>query len=162
VRRPRSNEEVLTVRKHVSAVVVVLALAVLTWAVPAAAEEDLLASLVEREKAMWAAWAAHDGAVFEANVVDGFVNLTPGGLSVGRAALVEDISGESCEVRSWELGEASLHQVTDDVVIVTYPVTQDATCEGNVIPAKANVASVWVQQDGEWKGAGYFEAPAAP
>jgi hypothetical protein len=136
-------------------------LAVLGVAVPVGAEEDMAAMLMEREKELWKGWAEGDGTPFAAHLAENTINLTPGGMTVGKAQLIADITSGACEVRSWELGSPTLHRVTDDVMVITYEATQDASCGGATIPAKAHVASMWVQQDGEWKAMGYFESPAA-
>ena len=126
----------------------------------AGAEEDLLATLMERENALWKGWAEADVTPFEAHMHDGAIGLNPGGMSVGKAESIADITSGECTVRSWELGEATLHMLKEDVAIVTYTADQDATCGEHEIGGKANVASLWVRMDGDWKAAGYFEAPA--
>jgi len=147
-------------RRFALVVAVVGAVAALGFAAPAGADDDLAAKLMGMEKTLWTAWAAADGAPFEAHLMDDALNVTPGGVTVGKAAMLEDITSGACEVRSWEVGEPTLHRVTDDVVMLSYDATQDATCEGHVIPAKTHVVTTWVNHDGTWKNWGYFETPA--
>ena len=128
-------------------------------AAPVAAQHDLAGALMTIEKSLWQGWADADGAPFEAHLTDGAVNITPGGLTAGKAALIGDITDGSCEVRSWELSSPAVHAVTDDVAIVTYQADQEATCDGHDVSGKLIVSAVYVNQGGEWKAASYQETP---
>lgn len=147
-------------RSLILAAAVVGVLGLIVVAGPARAQDDLAATLMAIEESMWKGWAAADGAPFEAHLTDGSIITTPGGLTVGKAALVADIEEGSCEVRSWELSSPAVHTVTDDVVILTYLADQEATCDGHDISGKVMASAVYVNQGGEWKLASYQETPA--
>lgn len=138
--------------------VVVVGMLVLV-AVPVVAQDDVAGALMTIEKSLWQGWADADGAPFEAHMTDGAIGITPGGMTVGKAAHVAETSEGGCEVRSWELSSPAVHALTDDVVILTYEAVQDATCDGHDISGKLIVSSVYVNQGGEWKAASYQETP---
>lgn len=147
------------------AVMVVAGLAgVLAAAAPAAADDDLVGTLMTMEKSLWQGWAEADAAPFAAHLTDDAIIITPGEVTTGKAAVVEMIKAGGCEVRSWNLTSPSVQRLTDDVAILTYDAEQDATCDGNDASGKLHASSVYVQKGGQWMAASHQETmvPSGP
>jgi hypothetical protein len=116
------------------------------------------AALMAMEKGLWAAWASGDSAVFEEHLGNDAVMVTSAGTTLGKTQAIADLG--MCSVASYEVGEMTVLHPADNVAILVYSAAQDATCEGNALPAKVNSTSVWVEQDGHWVSVLYAEAPA--
>lgn len=59
------------------------------------------------EKTTWEAWANNDAAAYGKLLAKGHIEIGSGGITIGKA---ENIAGvESCDVRSYELGEITAH-----------------------------------------------------
>ena len=95
------------------------------------------------------------------HLADDSINVLPSGITVGKDKLIAELTGGSCEVKSFELGEVTEHQVADGVVILTYEASQDAVCDGTKIPDRIYASSVWVEKNGKWYNAMYHETAAA-
>ncbi len=146
----------------IAAMVVAGLAGVLAAAAPAAAQDDMLGSLLTMEKSLWQGWAEGDQAPFAAHLTDDAVMITPGGMTAGKAAALEMLVNEKCEVESWELSSPAVHQVTDDVVILTYEADQAATCGGQDASGHLQAASVWVKQGDQWMAASHQETMMPP
>ncbi len=119
--------------------------------------DDSDARIMEIEKALWAAWARTDVGPFEKHLTVSTVNMTPGGITVGKSELIEDIGSGTCKVAGYSLGDMKVIHPAANVALLVYSADQDAVCGGNKIPAKIYVTSVYVFEDGEWKAAAYGE-----
>ena len=141
-----------------TAIALLLPLMLAVAAVPAAGglQEDLVAL----DKAQWTAWAKKDGDVFRKNLTEDAVQIVAGTAPVvGRNAIAEGISAQSCELKSFDFHDIKLRQVTPEVAILSYTATQDSSCDGTKLPPKIQVTSVYVQQKGKWLSANYQETP---
>lgn len=117
--------------------------------------------LVAMEKKLWKAWQEGDAGPFEMHLTDGNIWVLPSGIKIGKEKQIAAVTGGSCEVKSFELGEITAHAVIDGVVILTYESSQDAVCEGTKVPERIYASSVWVERDGKWYNAMYHETAAA-
>jgi hypothetical protein len=138
------------------------AVAMLAWSTPAAAQEELRATLVGVEESLWEAWKNADLDVFRANLVEDAVNNGANGVTVGRDQMIGFMEQYPCDVESYALSDVQLHQLSSDTALLTYRAEQSATCGGEVLPTPVWVSSVYVNEDGQWKSALYQETPAAP
>lgn len=119
------------------------------------------AQIREIERSLWEGWAKNDMATFEKNLAPNVVNMTVGGLIVGKAELMEGFTAAPCDVKSYALGDMQVVRPAANVAIVVYTATQDASCSGGeyVPPPKVSVTSVFVEQGGQWLAASYSETP---
>ena len=119
------------------------------------------AELVAMEKALWQAWADADTAPFEQHLADVSVNMTPGGVTIGKAKNVQMIADAECKVNSFSFGDFTVLRPTSTVALVVYTASQDATCDGHAVPPRINATGVWVKDGNAWKSAAYTEVPVA-
>ncbi len=126
----------------------------------AAAQDDLQKTLSTIEKALWEGWANKDGEPFRQHVVDNHLQIWGGGMTTGKASVIEGIEGSDCEVKSYSFANWAVHRVSDDTAILTYEAMQEGVCDGVQLPAKALAAAVYVRQNGKWLSASYQETPA--
>lgn len=144
-------------RMKILTTALLLMLAVTTLAGAGELKEDL----VTLEKAAWKAWGKGDGEYFRKNLTEDHVQVVAGtGWVVGREAIATEIAKGACEVKSYDFHDMNLRQLGKDVAILSYTATQDASCEGNKLPAKVYATSIYVKQDGKWLAANYQETPA--
>lgn len=137
-----------------SIVGLLLALAVVSPSMAA----DLKEEIVAVEKASWKAYQDHDGKAYGDTLTDDAVVVTAGGdVLTGRKAIVADASSNSCAVKSFDLADTKLRQLSPDSAIFTYHLTQDVTCEGKKLPTKVFATSIYVRQAGKWRWASYQE-----
>lgn len=121
---------------------------------------DADASIMEIEKSLWAGWAKADTAPFENHMTDDAVNVTPDGITVGKAAVIEWVGSGTCEVAGYAIGDMTVVHPADDVAIVAYSAEQDAACDGVKVAERVYVTSLYLKHDGEWKSASYSETTA--
>lgn len=133
----------------------------LLMSVGALAADPRDAELVAIEKSLWQAWADADGAPFEKHLADVTVNMTPGGVTIGKAHNVKMVTDAGCTVNSFSFGEFTVLRPAQNVAFLVYSANQDAVCDGQAVPAKVHATSVYVKDDNTWKAAAYTEAPAA-
>jgi hypothetical protein len=125
-----------------------------------AANEDLQADLLSREKALWTAWGKKDGNPTRKDAVESYVQVVAGvGMVQGREAVAAEIEKHDCVLKSFDFKDAKLRRPAPDVAILSYVATQDTTCGGQRLPKKLFVTSVWQRYDGEWKAYSYQETP---
>lgn len=127
----------------------------------ALATDAMDADLVAIEKSLWQAWADADSAAFEKHLADVAVNMTPGGVTIGKADNVKMIADAGCKVNSFSFGEFTVLRPAQNVAFLVYSANQDAVCDGQVIPSRIYATSVYVKDGNTWKAAAYTEAPAA-
>jgi uncharacterized protein (TIGR02246 family) len=132
-----------------------LVLSTLLSPVAVQAEDDVKAL----EKTMWEAWAKHDLAVFQERLSEDHVHVAANGIIAGKAANLADMK-EPCEVRSWKLGDIRVQQLGSDAALLSYEADQDATCDGEKLPAHVYVTAVWKKTGGKWMNASYHETGA--
>jgi uncharacterized protein (TIGR02246 family) len=129
---------------------------------PAAAQDDMETAIVEVERSLWNAWKAGDFDAFRRSMAENAVNTGPMGVMAGRDAMVDYMEAHPCEVESFALSDFQVHPLTGDAAILTYRAEQSAVCDGEALPGRVWVSSVYVNENGEWKAAAYHETPAAP
>jgi uncharacterized protein (TIGR02246 family) len=119
---------------------------------------DLKDELVAVEKASWKAYQDHDGKAYGDTLTDESVVITASGdVLAGKQKIVADASSTSCTLKSFDLADIKFRQLSPDSAILSYNLTQDFTCEGKKMPAKALATSVYVRHGGKWLCANYQE-----
>jgi hypothetical protein len=130
----------------------------LLYAVPAIA--DLKDDLFAREKAGWTAWGKKEGEWYRGTMTEDAVLVVAGAEpATGRDKMIADTNNHNCEMKSFELTDAKLRQISPDVVILSYVGKQDTTCQGHKLPGKVYSTAVYVRQGGEWRTTSYQETP---
>jgi ketosteroid isomerase-like protein len=87
---------------------------------------------------------------------DAVVIAASGEALMGKQAILADVSSTNCKVKSFDLADTKLRQLSADVAILTYNLTQDVMCEAK-LPAKVFATAVYVRQGGKWRWASYQE-----
>ena len=137
---------------------VLLMLALVPMA-PQVGAADLKADLLANEKALWTAWGKRDVEPAKQLVVENAVEVVGGGVPLlGREAILKEVSGNVCELRSFEFQNFAMRKLRADVVTVSYTATQDMVCAGQKQPGKLAVTAVWVEESGKWLQASYHES----
>jgi len=122
--------------------------------------DDGDARMIEIEKALWAGWAQADIGPFERHATDEAVNVTPDGITVGKAELIKYIGSGTCKVAGYSLGDMRVVHPADNVALVVYSAEQDAACGDSRLAPRIYVTSVFLKTDGEWRSVAYSETPA--
>jgi len=137
-----------------SIVALLLALAVVSPSMAADLKEDILAV----EKNAWKAFAKHDANAYGDTMTDdAIVAPASGDVLTGKQKILADLSNNPCDVKSFDLADTKLRQLSPDIAILTYNLTQDVTCAGKKLPTKAFVTSLYVRQGGKWRSTSYQE-----
>jgi uncharacterized protein (TIGR02246 family) len=135
-------------------VALLLALAVVSSSMAAGLKEEIVAI----EKDSWKAYANHDAKAYgETMTDDAVVAGASGDIMTGKQEILADVSNNPCNVKSFDLADTKLRQLSADIAILTYNLTQDVTCGGQKLPAKIFATSIYVRQGGKWRWTSYQE-----
>lgn len=126
-------------------------------AVSATTEGQEDGALIEIEQAAWEAWKAGDSEAFEARLSDDGMLILGDGRLLGKAAAIEDIDGDDCQVESFTLSNFHVHSVGVATKILSYEAVQEAICDGTPNPKSLLVSSVYHLRDGKWINVHYQE-----
>jgi uncharacterized protein (TIGR02246 family) len=119
---------------------------------------DLKDEIVAVEKRAWQAFADHDVKAYSDVWTDDAVEaLADGSVLTGKQAILADLKSTNCKVKSFDIGKPKVRQVSPDVAILTYDLTQDVTCGATKLAPKANASSLYVRRGGKWLGVHYQE-----
>ena len=134
------------------------ALMLLVTVISPAIAGDLKDELVAMDKKAWTSWGSRDGKAFRDLVTEDAVQAVAGaGIATGRDKIMADVSGNPCQMKSFDFADAKVRQLSTDIALLTYTATQDTTCEGQKLPGKVYVTSVYVRKDGKWRSTSYQE-----
>ena len=119
---------------------------------------DLKEEIVAAEKRGWQAYADHDAKAYSDGWTDDAVEfLADGSVLMGKQAILADLKSTTCKVKSFDFANTKVRQVSPDVAILTYSLTQDVTCGTTKLAPKANASSLYVRRGGKWLGVHYQE-----
>jgi hypothetical protein len=118
-------------------------------------------TLMSLERQLWEAWKNKDGNTYQRLLSADSIGVGRGGVD-NRAAVIRGITGSDCVVRSYSFDNAQVSMLNPNTAILTFRAMQDATCEGQVIPAMVWATSVYVRRNGRWQAAFHQETPATP
>jgi len=137
-----------------SMVTLLLALAVVSPPLAADSKEDIVAV----EKSGFKAWANHDIKAYGDLMADDAVLISAGGnVLMGSQKILADFASDPCEVKSFDLADTKVRQLSPDIAILTYNLAQDATCKSGKLATKAFVTAIYVRQGGKWRWTSYQE-----
>ena len=77
---------------------------------------------------------------------------------IDRQTLSQMLKNAPYTLHSFELKDANVRQIGDDVAIVAYKVHEELTVEGKRVSLDAADASTWVRRGGEWRCALHTES----
>jgi uncharacterized protein (TIGR02246 family) len=146
------KQERCAMKASMAALVLVLAVASPSIAA------DLKEEIVAAEKRGWQAYADHDVKAYSDGWTDDAVEvLADGSVLMDKQAILADLKSTTCKVRSFDIANTKVRQVSPDVAILTYNLTQDVTCGATKLAPKANVSSLYVRRGGKWLAVHYQE-----
>jgi hypothetical protein len=79
-------------------------------------------------------------------------------MSVEPDAFEKMMRGASYTIRSAEVGDAQVRQLSDDVAVVAYEVHEELEVDGKPLSLDAHDSSTWVRRDGRWRCAQHSES----
>jgi uncharacterized protein (TIGR02246 family) len=120
--------------------------------------DDVKDELVAIEKEQWEAWKDKDGEAYRDVIADDAVFVSAdASIEKGKEAIMADISGHECQVKSLNFDDFNVRRYSADTAILTYTFTQDVSCAGQKLPKRIFAESVYVRQGGKWRTASYQE-----
>lgn len=126
---------------------------------PESNKNSVEAQLTALDKQGWEAWKNRDGGFFQSFLSEDSIGVGATGVD-NKAQIIKDISGSSCEVKSYSLDNFKVVMLDKNTAILTYKGTQDATCNGKALPATVWASSIFVRRGGKWLAAFHQETPA--
>ncbi len=78
---------------------------------------------------------------------------------IDKGAYRKLMEGGTWELRSFRFDDVEVLELSDDMAIIGYNVTEDLLVDGKPITFTAADASTWVRKDGEWVCALHTESP---
>jgi uncharacterized protein (TIGR02246 family) len=136
-------------------VALLLALAVVSPPLAADTKDDLVAL----EKSIWKAFANHDAKAYAATMTDDAMEVGSDGEVTTGEKLLASVSNPSCNVKSYDLADTRLRQLSPDIAVLTYRLTQDVTCDGKKSPTKTFATAIYVRQGGKWRWTMFQQTP---
>jgi uncharacterized protein (TIGR02246 family) len=131
-----------------------LALAIVSPSIAGDLKEDILAV----ENNAWKAFAKHDAKAYGDTMTDDAVMAPASGdILTGKQKILADLSNNPCDVKNFDFADTKVRQLSPDVAILTYNLTQDVTCGGKRLAPKAFVTAIYVGKGGKWRSASYQE-----
>ena len=118
---------------------------------------DLKEEIVAAEKRAWQAYADRDVKAYSDWTDDAVEVLADGSVMTGKQAILDDLKSTTCKVKSFDIANTRVRQVSPDVAILTYSLTQDVTCDATKLAPKAIASSLYVRRGGKWLGVHYQE-----
>jgi len=114
----------------------------------------------EHEQQVWNALKANDIAAFNRLVDPPFTYIDNTGMSAWNP---EDtaVRWKGCTIANLDTQEAQTQHPAEGMVILSYRLVIDQTCNGVKAPSPVNVLSVWHRQGTTWKLVAHSETPAA-
>ena len=102
-----------------------------------------------------------DSKFFEGLLSDRFV-MSEGGQRMDKAAIVQMIAANKCDVKSWSLDDPQMSKINDDAYVLSYRGTWEGTCTGPdgksmKIPSPTRAATIWVRNGDKWQAAFHGE-----
>ncbi|HEX3101797.1 MAG TPA: nuclear transport factor 2 family protein [Pyrinomonadaceae bacterium] len=117
-------------------------------------------ALMALEKSAYEAWKNKDAKFWGTFLASDFVGFGTAG-RLDKTAAIKEYGGTDCDVKSYSLSDDQMTPLGDDVAIVTYKTTIDATCSGHKLPAHAWGAAIYVRGGSRWSNVFHAETPVS-
>jgi hypothetical protein len=115
--------------------------------------------LVKLEKQFWQALVDKDVVGALRLTHDPCIVTGPQGVAkIDNEKFVEMMEKDTGTLKSFELKDIEVEQISDDVAIIGYKVREDLTVDGKPVKMEAADSSTWVRKNGHWKCAMHTEA----
>ena len=113
----------------------------------------------EHEQKVWNAVQANDLESFNKLVDPPFTYIDKNGMAAWN---LEDTAArlKGCSIAKLETADAQTQHPIEGMVILSYKLTIDQTCNGVKSPSPVNVLSVWQRHGTTWKLIAHSETPA--
>jgi len=79
---------------------------------------------------------------------------------IDKAKFAKLMTGATWTLHDFDIHDAEVHQLSDDVAVIGYKVHEDLTVDGKRLSLDAADASTWVKRDGQWVCALHTESVA--
>jgi hypothetical protein len=123
----------------------------------AAVEHELL----ELEKQYWQAIRDKDTSAAMRLTDDPCIVTGAQGVgAIDRKTFEQMLASPNWSLHDFELSDTTVRQVSDQVAIVAYKVTEKLTVDGKPLTLNAADASTWIRRDGRWVCALHTESIA--
>lgn len=123
--------------------------------------ENAEKELLELERRYWQAIKDKDAATVMSLSDDLCLVTGAQGVGVfGREALGEMMKDASWTLRDFDLKDARVRLISDDVAVVAYKVHEELSVDGEQVSLDAADASTWIRRGGRWVCALHTETPA--
>jgi uncharacterized protein (TIGR02246 family) len=125
------------------------------------AKEKVEGELLELERAYWRAIKDKDVEAAMRLTDDPCIVVGAQGVGrIDRARMAQMMKAAAYTLDAFELKDAEVRLVTDDVAIIAYKVHEELTVDGKPLVLDAADASTWVRRDGRWLCALHTESIA--
>ncbi len=117
--------------------------------------------LRDSERRYWDAVQRKDGAAcMELTDDECTVAGAQGVGEIGRERIGDMLANPRAELTNYSIDEDGfrVHQIADDVAVVSYRVREDLVVDGKPESIEAFDTSVWVRRDGEWRCCAHTES----
>ena len=134
-----------------------MALALVSSPLAADTKDDIVAV----EKSTFKAWANQDMKGYGDTMADDAILIAASGnVYLGKQAVLADATSDPCDVKSFDLANTKVRQLSPDIAVLTYNLSQDVTCKSaGKLATRAFVMSIYVRQGGKWRWVSYQETP---
>jgi hypothetical protein len=117
--------------------------------------------LVELEKEYWQSMKDKDVETAVRLSADPCILTGAQGVSrIDHATYKKLMTNANWSLLDFEFADVQTQQITEDVVVVAYKVTERLTVDGKPVTLVANDSTTWVRRDGQWLCAVHTEAVA--
>ena len=127
------------------------------------AQSPTIDTLLALDKQANEAYIKGDAKFFENLLSEKFV-MRQSGHRMDKAATLQMIAGNKCDVRTWNLDEPWMAKIDADTYVLSYRSTCEGTCTAAggkpaKIPSPTRVATIWVRSGSKWLAAFHGENP---
>lgn len=124
-------------------------------------QEALKKELLALEARYWNAIKAKDSRTAASLSDDPCIVVGAQGVGeIGRKAMQKMQEAATYELNDFSFSDVHIRQVSDDVMVLAYGVTEDLTVDGKKLELKAFDSSVWKKSNGGWTCVAHTESPA--
>jgi uncharacterized protein (TIGR02246 family) len=125
------------------------------------ANTTLATELLDLEKQYWQAMKEKDvDAAMRLTDEECLVTGAQGVARISREGLPDMLNRASYTLHHFELKDAQVRELRDDVAILAYKVHEELTVDGKPLTLVAADASTWIRREGRWRCALHTEAIA--
>jgi hypothetical protein len=117
--------------------------------------------LIDLEKKFWESMKAKDLDTALTLTADPVILTGAQGVSrIDKATFAKLMTGAKWTLHDFDIHDAEVEQLSDDVAVIGYKVHEDLTVDGERIALDAADASTWVRKNGNWVCALHTESVA--